>query len=200
MNRNLGLRLMLLIAVLAAASLGCELSGDTKTSKGERALFYEHGFSFTPPAGTVVSNLGFLGAEVLATKVDKSGDMVLGPKCFGATSTSRKRLEDDPQSYWAAAVASEKNNVGLDLGVFQETQVSDHFAVEGEDTGTYLASVDSKSTPIYGKRLDVQLDEKQVFTLTCDGPVSRKAETLSMYDSLKGSLQFFDPITSTPED
>jgi hypothetical protein len=200
MKRTLGLRLVLLAAVLAGASLGCELSGDTKTSKGERVVFNEHGFSFAPPAGTVVSNLGFIGGEVSAAKVDQSGEFILGPKCFGSTSESRATLETDTQSYWVSAVASEKNNVGLDLGAFEETRVADRFAVEGEETGAYLASMDAAETPIYGKRLDVQLEGKQVFTLSCDGPLSRKDETLSLYDSLKGSLQFFAPMTPTPED
>jgi hypothetical protein len=198
MKRTLGLRLLLLVAVLAAATLACEFSGDTKTSKGERVLFNEHGFSFAPPAGTIVSNLGFIGGEVSAAKVDKSGDTILGPKCFAATSTSHTNPKDQTRNYWISAVASEKNNVGFDLGPYLETSVSDHFAVEGEETGAYLASVDPKGTAIYGKRLDVLLDGNQVLTLTCDGPASRKAETLSLYDSLKGSLQFFAPMTSTP--
>jgi hypothetical protein len=198
MKRTLSLRLFLLVVVFASASLACELSGDTKTSTGERVLSNENGFSFIPPAGTVVSNLGFIGIEVSAAKTDKSGDYVLGPKCSASTTTSHADLKDNTQNYWISAVASEKNNIGLDLGSYHEASVSNHFAVEAEETGAYLASVDSKGTPIYGKRLDVQLDGKQVVTLICDGPASRKEETLSMYEGLKGSLQFFTPITETP--
>jgi hypothetical protein len=198
MKRTLVLRLVLFIVVLAAASLACDLSGNNKTSKGERAFFNEMGFSFTPPAGTIVNDMGIFGADVSAAKVDKSGDFDLGPKCSASTGTSHRNLRNALRIYWVSAVASEKNNVGLDLSAYQETSVAGLYSVEGEETGNYLASIDSKLTPIYGKRLDVQLDGDQVFTLSCDGTVNRKAETLSLYDSLKGSVQFFAPITPTP--
>jgi len=198
MKRTLDLRLFLLVAVLAAASLACELSGDTETSKGERAFSNENGFSFTPPTGTIVNNQGFIGIDVSTSNVEKSGDFVIGPKCFASTTSSRINIKDNTQKYWTSAVSSEKNNVGLNLTPYQETSVSDHFAVEGEENGTYLASIDPKGTSIYGKRLDVQLEGDQVFWLSCDGPAGRKDETLSLYDSLKGSLQFFAPITPAP--
>jgi hypothetical protein len=200
MKSTLGLRLGMLIVVLAAASLACEFSGNTKTSKGERVISNENGFSFTPPAGTVVSDLGFIGIDVAAAKADQTGDFVLGPKCFGTTTNSHTSLEDNARNYWISAAASSKNNVGLALGDYQEMSVADHFALEGEEAGSYLASIDAKETPIYGKRLDVQVEGEQVFTLSCDGPESRKEETLSLYNSLKESLQFFSPMTPTPEE
>jgi hypothetical protein len=198
MKRTLGVRLFLFISVLVTISLACEFSGSTETSKGERAISNENGFSFTPPTGTIVNNQGFIGIDVSASNAEKSGDFVIGPKCFATTDQSRTNIKDGLQRYWTSAVASEKSNAGLDLSSYQETSVSDHYALESEETGTYLASIDSKGTPIYGKRLDVQLEGDQVFWLTCDGPVSRKDETISLYDGLKGSLQFFAPITPTP--
>ena len=198
MKRNLGLRLILMVGLLAVACTACEFSGNTKTSKGERAFFNEDGFSFTPPAGTIVGNTGIFGASVEAAKSDKSGDTVLGPVCSGMTNTSRNPMKDDPKSFWAVQVATDKNNTGLDLSAYQETDISGIFALEAEETGAYLSSIDANRSPIYGKVLDVQLDSKRIFTLNCDGPLSRKDETLSLYEALKGSLQFFDPITSTP--
>jgi len=198
MKRTLDLRLFLLVAVLATASLACEFSGSTETSKGERAFSNENGFSFTPPTGTIVNNQGFIGIDVSASNVEKSGDIVIGPKCFASTNPGNTNIKDNTQRYWTSAVASEKSNAGLDLSSYQETSVSGHFALEGEETGTYLASIDPKGTPIYGKRLDVQLEGDLVFWLTCDGSVSRKDETISLYDDLKESLQFFAPITPTP--
>lgn len=198
MKRALYLRLFLLVAILCVTSLACALSGSTNTSKGERAFSDENGFSFTPPAGTIVNNQGFIGIDVSASDAEKSGDFVIGPKCFASTSSSDTNMQDNFQRYWTSAVASEKTNAGLDLGSYQETSVSDHFALESEETGSYLASIDPNGTPIYGKRLDVQLEGNLIFWLTCDGPVSRTEEIVSLYDGLKGSLQFYAPITPTP--
>ena len=197
MKNSAAIRLFVLIAILAAASLACEM-GNAKTSNGERVVFNDQGFSFVPPVGTTVSNMGILGADITAANPDKNGEQVLGPTCTADTTTHHFDIKESTKNYWTDAIASEKNAVGLDLGAYQESSVSGHFAIEGDETGAYVAGVDTNNTPIFGKRLDIQLDGKQVLILSCEGPVTRKDETIRLYLSLKSSLQLFSPITSTP--
>jgi len=70
--------------------------------------------------------------------------------------------------------------------------------MEGELGGAFSAEQDANQSEAYGKVLMVSVQEARLFELTCLGPASRKDETVSMYESLVNSIQFFDPIIPTP--
>jgi len=185
------------LLALLAASLACSFSGSTDlTSRGEQQKFNQAGFSFAPPAGTSVSDLGIFGVVVKAPNVEMAGDEILGPACTAST-TERAGLKASQQNFWIERSATVKVNYGLLLSDAQVTSAAGQFALAGEVNGNYLASVDPKGRAAYGKLLVISINEKRMFDLMCLGLANRKAETASLFDKLKASVNFYDPVIPT---
>ena len=199
MNTQAGARLGWAVGILLAASLACGSSGNTNTiSRGDLQKFNQLGFSFAPPSGSKVGDLGILAAVVESPNVELTGKNDLGPVCTASTS-NHPGLEIAKKDYWSTRAATIKTDYGLVLSAAQETTTAGQFAMVGEINGNYLTSMDPKGREAYGKLLVVSIDDRRVFDMACLGLVERKAEVSSMFDSLKGSLKFFDPVTPTAQ-
>lgn len=193
MNRK-WLQFGLILGVLLLVSLACSVK--PSTSDGSVQSFDEWGVSFAPPKGTIV--MDFLGPSVQAEKTDQSPeDNMLGPVCQIGTY-DHENFSLDKSSQWKMAASRLTSNMGLTQGEPTETTLNGEPALVGDVSGTMLAEMDSKATPISGRAMMASIQDKRIFDLICFGPASRQAETLEMFDAIVGSVKFYEPIVPTP--
>ena len=181
------------LAVLVLVSLACSVKSEA--SDGSVQSFDESGLSFAPPKGTIV--MDFLGPSVQAKKTDQSPEgNLLGPICQMGTY-DHEGFSQDKGSQWHMEASRLTSNMGLTLGEPTETTLNGGAALVGDISGTMLAEMDSRGTPISGRVMMASIDEKRIFDLTCYGPASRQAETLELFEAVVGSVKFYEPIVPT---
>jgi hypothetical protein len=179
--------------VLILISLACSSTGTP--SDGSVQFFDEQGISFAAPKGMIVTN--FLGPSVEAQKTDRSPeDNMLGPLCVASTYEHRD-FTLDKNNQWVVRVSGINNNFGLTVTDPMETTLNGETALVADVSGSFIASYDSNLTAAYGKLLMASIKEKRIFDMFCFGPATRKTETLSIFDAILGSVQFYDPIVPT---
>lgn len=193
MKNHKWMQIGICLTVLILVSLACSVKSEA--SDGSMQSFDESGLSFTPPKGTIV--MDFLGPSVQAKKTDQSPEgNLLGPICQMGTY-DHKGFSQDKESQWRMAASTLTSNMGLTVGDPTETTLNDGVALVGDISGTMLAEMDSKGTPISGRRMMASIEEKRIFDLNCYGPASRQAETLELFNAVVGSVKFYEPIVPT---